>query len=135
MTEQAPYRIVRLDTADVRAASTSPYELAEALLGVPPLLIERQPIKPLPNARSIADDGTARASPVNVPCCAISVAAAMNPVHAARANAPPTLMRRTPIAASCSTVAKSPPTSTFTGFGATASTTALMSSMDRRPGA
>jgi hypothetical protein len=49
-----PYRIARLDTADVRAASTSPYELAEALLGVAPLLVERQPIRPLPEARSIA---------------------------------------------------------------------------------
>jgi len=49
-----PYRIARLDTADVRAASTSPWELAESLLGVAPLLVERQPIRPLPEARSIA---------------------------------------------------------------------------------
>lgn len=49
-----PYRVARLDSADVRAASTAPYELAESLLGVAPLLVERQPIRPLPEARSIA---------------------------------------------------------------------------------
>lgn len=63
MTDPAPYRTVRLDAADVRAASVSPYELAEALLGVPPLMIERQPIKPLPNARSIAS--SREASPLH----------------------------------------------------------------------
>jgi gamma-butyrobetaine dioxygenase len=58
-----PYRTVRLDLADVRAASTAPYELAEALLGMPPLMVERQPIKPLPNARSIAS--SREASPLH----------------------------------------------------------------------
>jgi gamma-butyrobetaine dioxygenase len=58
-----PYRTVRLDVADVRAASSSPYELAEALLGVAPLMVERQPIKPLPNARSIAS--SREASPLH----------------------------------------------------------------------
>lgn len=58
-----PYRIVRLDVADVRAASSSPYELAEALLGVAPLMVERQPIRPLPNARSIAS--SREASPLH----------------------------------------------------------------------
>lgn len=50
----AGFFVARLDEADVRAASSSPYELAEALLGVPPLLVERQPIRPLAEARSIA---------------------------------------------------------------------------------
>lgn len=58
-----PYRTVRLDAADVRAASTSPWELAEALLGVAPLMVERQPIKPLPSARSIAS--SREASPLH----------------------------------------------------------------------
>src|SRR5690606_26713455 len=49
-----PFRVARLDAADVRAASASPYELAEALLGAPPLLVERQPIRPREDARSIA---------------------------------------------------------------------------------
>ena len=61
---------------------------------------------------------------------AISRAAAKKPPHAARASAPPTLMRRTPSAASSATVVKSVPTSTFTGLGATARTTAAMS-LDR----
>lgn len=51
---EPPYRVARLDAADVRAASASPWELAEALLGVAPLLVERQPIRPLAEARSIA---------------------------------------------------------------------------------
>ena len=59
----------------------------------------------------------------------------MNPVQAARASAPPTLMRRTPASASCCTVVKSPPTSTLTGFGATALTTAVISAVVRMPGA
>ena len=58
----------------------------------------------------------------------------MKPAHAARASAPPTLIRRTPAAARSATVAKSLPTSTLTGFGATARTTAVMSSSERRPG-
>lgn len=48
------YAVARLDAADVRAASTSPWELVEALLGMPPLLVERQPIRPVPGGRSIA---------------------------------------------------------------------------------
>lgn len=48
------HRIARLDAADVRAASTSPWELAEALLGVAPILVERQPIRPISGGRSIA---------------------------------------------------------------------------------
>ena len=74
-------------------------------------------------------------SSLNVPCFAISVAAVRKPVQAARASAPPTLIRRTPIAVRSATVAKSPPTRTLTGFGATARTTAAMSSRLRRPGA
>jgi hypothetical protein len=58
-----PYRIARLDAADVRAASLSPYELAESLLGVPPLMVERQPIRPMASARSIAS--SREASPLH----------------------------------------------------------------------
>ena len=56
----------------------------------------------------------------NVPKSAISVAAWRKPVHAARASAPPTLIRLTPSRLRSATVAKSLPTRTFTGFGATA---------------
>src|SRR6185503_7305498 len=79
------------------------------------------------NLRLISANGMAAASPLNVPCCAISVAALRKPLHAARASAPPTLMRRTPSVVRSATVAKSAPTNTFTGFGATAFTTAAMS--------
>ena len=68
-----------------------------------------------------------RRGAVNVPWSAISRAAARNPVHAARASAPPTLMRRTPSAAASATVMKSPSTSRFTGLGATAVTTVAIS--------
>lgn len=54
MTEASGFRIARLDAADVRAASTSPWELAEALVGAPPILVERQPIRPVAGGRSIA---------------------------------------------------------------------------------
>ncbi len=77
----------------------------------------------------------APARPVNVPSPAISVAARIKPAHAILASAPPTLIRRTPTAARSATVVKSPPTSTLTGLGATARTTAVMSAIDRRPGA
>ena len=55
--------------------------------------------------RSISDDAMPPESPVNVPSVAISAAARRNPVQAARASAPPTLMRRTPASASALTVA------------------------------
>ena len=59
----------------------------------------------------------------------------MKPFQAARASAPPVLTRRTPRAASSATVRPGPPISTFTGFGATASTTALICSGVFSPGA
>ena len=49
-------------------------------------------------------DEAAPARPPNVPSSAISVAACMKPAHAARASAPPTLIRRTPASASSATV-------------------------------
>src|SRR5207342_2122197 len=94
-----------------------------------------QPVQVRRNRSSISEKGTVAASPANVPCSAISVAAAMNPVQAARASAPPTLILRTPAAASAATVVKSLPTRTLTGLGATAATTAEMSDIDRSPGA
>ena len=69
------------------------------------------------NDALISANGTARPRPANVPRSAISRAAARNPAQAARASAPPTLIRRTPSAASSATVAKSLPASTLTGFG------------------
>lgn len=57
------YRVAQLDAADVRAASTSPWELAEALLGAAPILVERQPIRPVAGGRSIAS--TRDASPMH----------------------------------------------------------------------
>src|SRR5439155_14843221 len=70
---------------------------------------------------SISANGIARPSAENVPFSAISCAAARNPLHAARASAPPMLIRRTPAAARSATVVKSLPARTFTGFGASAS--------------
>ena len=55
-------------------------------------------------------------------------------MRAVRASVPPTLTRRTPRAASCSTVVKSALTTTFTGLGATARTTAAMSDAALDPG-
>src|SRR6476661_7479710 len=72
------------------------------------------------NAPSISANGTARSRLVNVPRSAISRAASRKPPQAARASAPPTLMRRTPIAESSATPAPSAPIRTFTGHGATA---------------
>ena len=67
---------------------------------------------------------------------AIVSAACANPDQAARASAPPTLMRRTPSAARSETVSSlGQPISTFTGFGATALTIAAISSRVRTPGA
>ena len=55
---------------------------------------------------------------------------------ATRASEPPTLMRRTPIAAISLTVNPSaPPSRKFTGFGATAFTTASICSRVVMPGA
>ena len=77
----------------------------------------------------------ARPSAPNVPCSAISVAALKNAVQAVRASAPPTLIRRTPSAASSATVVKSLPTTTLTGVGDTADTMATISFFVRIPGA
>ncbi len=52
------------------------------------------------NDPSSSANGTAPARRVNVPCSAISLAASRKPVQAARASAPPTLIRRTPASAS-----------------------------------
>src|SRR5204863_291700 len=61
---------------------------------------------------------------------------AVDAVHALRASAEPTLIRRTPSPArSASVKPMFPLTSTFTGFGATASTIARISSGRRGPGA
>ena len=63
-------------------------------------------------------------------------AARMKPPQAARASAPPTLMRRTPSAAtSCSVNADVEPISRLTGLGATAATTASICSRVWMPGA
>jgi hypothetical protein len=69
------------------------------------------------NDRLISSNGTDRASRVKLPSVAISVAAARNPLHAARAKAPPTLIRLAPSSAASATVMKSLPTSRFTGLG------------------
>src|SRR6185436_16850458 len=85
-------------------------------------------------AALISANGTARPRFVNVPCSAISLAAVRNPAHAERASAPPTLIRRTPTSASSRTLKMSLPTSTLTGFGATASTMLITSPLERSPG-
>ena len=60
----------------------------------------------------------------------------MNPPHAERASAPPTLTRRTPSAEmSCIVRSVVDPTNRLTGFGATAATTAVICSRVRMPGA
>ena len=67
---------------------------------------------------------------------AIVLAAWRKPAHAVRASAPPMLMRRTPMAATSSSVnSLAAPMSRFTGFGATAATTAVICSRVRMPGA
>src|SRR5262249_25472237 len=73
------------------------------------------------SARNIALSsalGGVLAKPSNLPASAISLAARMKPAHAARDNAPPTLMRRAPSSAMSLTVRSlANPTNTFTGFG------------------
>src|SRR5712692_3946462 len=87
--------------------------------------------KPLSSANATA---SARAS--KLPASAMARAARTKPPQAARASAPPTLMRRTPISARSFTLRPSaPPISTLTGFGATASTILAMCSRVRSPGA
>src|SRR4029077_15048270 len=83
----------------------------------------------------ISANGTAPARRVKVPRSPISLAAPRNPLQAARASAPPTLIRRTPAWARSATVVKSLPTSTLTGLGATAFTTTAISAWVRMPGA
>src|SRR6188474_3325265 len=83
----------------------------------------------------ISGTATLCANVAKVPVAAISLAAVRKPVHAARASAPPTLIRRTPSSASCATVVKSVLTRTLTGLGATAFTIADTSLIERTPGA
>ena len=91
--------------------------------------------RPLNSRLSSAPDA-ASSKAAKLPVSAISRAARMKPAQAMRASPPPTLIRRTPSAASCPTVRLSgPPASTLTGFGATASTIAEMSSIVFAPGA
>ena len=80
--------------------------------------------------------GAGAAKPSKRPFCAMPRAARMKPPHAARASAPPTLMRRTPMAAmSCTVNSLVDPMTRLTGFGATAATTAAICSRVRMPGA
>src|SRR6185503_15951011 len=73
--------------------------------------------------------------PANEPC-SISFAMRMKPPQAERASAPPTLMRRTPMLARSLTVwPNAAPLRKFTGFGATALTTASICSRVLMPGA
>src|SRR5260370_41829976 len=59
------------------------------------------------------------AKPAKDPSLAMASAAWAKPAQATRANAPPTLMRRTPSSARSATLRSlGQPTSTFTGFGA-----------------
>src|ERR1700689_5192687 len=90
----------------------------------------------LMNSVSSAND--AASSPnVNVPFSAISRAPRKNAPNAARVNADPTLIRRTPAAARLATVnpLPLPPASTLTARGATAAQTARMASRFGNPGA
>src|SRR5262245_19975454 len=82
-----------------------------------------------------AVEGAAREKLANVPCSAISFAASKKPAHAARASAPPTLMRRTPRDASSATVVKPELARTLTGRGATAFTSSAICAVELRPGA
>ena len=76
------------------------------------------------------------AKPSNLPSLAISVAVRMKACIATRASEPPTLIRRTPIAARSLTVKPNAPLlRKFTGFGATAFTTASICSRLLMPGA
>src|SRR5437016_6070544 len=82
-------------------------------------------------------NGVASANAANDPRSLISLAARRKPPQAARANAPPTEMRRTPRSASCATVRSQlfEEIKTFTGFGATALTICAFSSTVVAPGA
>src|SRR5438067_789979 len=92
------------------------------------LSLEKNAFSSAPEAASL--------KPANVPCSAISFAIRMKPPQAERASAPPTLMRRTPIAArSLTECPNAAPFKKFTGFGATALTTASICSRVRMPGA
>ena len=74
--------------------------------------------------------------PSNLPSLAISVAVLMKAFIATRASDPPTLIRRTPMAAMSLTVKSiAHPARKFTGFGATALTTASICSRVLMPGA
>src|SRR4029077_19596452 len=76
------------------------------------------------------------AKPSNLPSLAISVATWMKACIATRASEPPTLMRRTPMAAMSSTVKPNAPLlRKLTGFGAPALTTASICSRVLMPGA
>src|SRR6516225_9253484 len=76
------------------------------------------------------------AKPSNLPSRAISVATRTKACMATRASEPPTLMRRTPIAARSLTVKPNAPLlRKLTGFGATAFTTASICSRVLMPGA
>src|SRR6185295_18726429 len=92
------------------------------------LSLEKNAFSSAPEAASL--------KPVNVPCSAISFAMRMKPPQAERASAPPTLIRRTPIAArSLTEWPNAAPLRKFTGFGATARTTASISPRVLMPGA
>src|SRR5437588_7445510 len=87
--------------------------------------------KPLRSATAAASANASK-----LPVSAMARAARMKPPQAARASAPPTLMRRTPSSARSLTVKPSaPPISTLTGFGATASMIFAICSRVRIPGA
>src|SRR6201997_4195062 len=78
---------------------------------------------------------TKLAKPAKLPSDFNFCAARVKPVHAARANAPPTLMRRTPSAAMSATLKPlSRTTRTLIGFGQTASTSALIAVGSWGPG-
>src|SRR6516225_9232105 len=90
----------------------------------------------LPKNLLISANGTRSASPAKLPSDRKVVAARMKPVQAANASAPSTLMRRTPSAAISPTFTPmSLTTSRLSGFGATASTSVLISAGLCAPGA
>src|SRR5262249_8928620 len=90
---------------------------------------------PLRKKPSISPKETALPKESKRPCSAISLADWMKPFQAARASAPPVLIRRTPRPASSAWVKPGAPTSTLTGFGATAATTTSTCSFVFSPGA
>jgi hypothetical protein len=112
--------------------------LLELILNYPGVFVveDRKPYRSLINSEISAND--AASSPnVNVPFSAISRAPRKNAPNAARVNADPTLIRRTPAAARFATVSPLPfpPASTLTARGATAAQTARMASRFGNPGA